>query len=130
MRIYLVCPVRKCPPEIKEKLEAYVAKLEADGHVVHYPHRDVPQDAPGPVICSLHRSAMVRSDAIHVWWEQGISTGTYFDFGMAYMLMTIRPDLKFVIVNPMKDVPVEKSYYGVLADLVENPHGYGHNTNL
>ena len=119
MRIYLICPVRRCTPEIKKKLDAYVARLEAQGHSVHYPHRDVDQKTDGACICREHYKAMQSADAIHVWWVPGISTGTYFDFGMAYALAQQNEALKFVIANP-EEAPEfnHHSYFYVLMVLI------------
>lgn len=113
--VYFVCPVRNCPDGVKEKLDAYVAKLEKKGYEVHYPHRNVNQEADGIHICDVHCIAMMRADEVHLWWIPGVSTGSYFDFGMAYMLKRFKPLLKFVIANP-EEAPEHnnKSYYAVL----------------
>lgn len=86
MNIYVICPVRCATAAESEMVSAHVAKLEAAGHVVHYPPRDVDQDdTTGARICDEHRDAMEAADAIHVFWNPD-SKGSHFDFGMAYAL--------------------------------------------
>lgn len=116
MNVYLVCPVRKCPPEIKAELDAYVAKLEAEGHHVHYPHRDVDQKASGVEICRHHADAMMDADEVHVWWvPDDISTGSYWDAGMAYMLQEFS-NIPIRLANPIPAAIDPKSYYAVLLE--------------
>jgi nucleoside 2-deoxyribosyltransferase len=82
MRIYLICPVRNAT----RTFESYVAELEAQGHTVHFPPRDVAQDCPtGQTICEKHRAAMIEADEVHVVWDVE-SKGSHFDLGMAYAL--------------------------------------------
>lgn len=108
MRIYIICPVRKAGSEI-DLVSAYVADLESQGHVVHYPPRDVDQtdDGVGLRICQHHRDAMEKADEVHVWWNPD-STGSHFDFGMAYALH--KP---VVVVNSPNRTP-NKSYTNIL----------------
>lgn len=64
----------------------YAEDLERNGHRVHYPPRDAPQDDPtGQVICETHRAAMLAADEVHVIWDVN-SKGSHFDLGMAYAL--------------------------------------------
>ena len=81
--IYLICPVRNCPPHIKTILDNYVASLENEGHLVYYPHRDTEQDADEMAIVKDQRNAVELSDEVHVYWYKN-SDGSYFDFGMAF----------------------------------------------
>jgi len=104
--IYLICPVRGCSEEVRTKLDAYVAKLEEDDCMVHYPHRDVPQDGTEVDIIGKHVAAMLQSDEVHVWWD-GNSTGSHFDLGIAWLMKwlcsehAISPTyIKIVIANP------------------------------
>ena len=85
MRIYFVCPVRWCPPELKERLDAHVAGREAQGHEVYYPHRDTDQSAPEPDVIEHQRAAVEACDIVDVWWDVEISKGCLFDLGMAWM---------------------------------------------
>jgi hypothetical protein len=122
-KVYLVCPVRRCPPEITAEMDEYVAELERNGYKVHYPPRDADQTQDGVEICLAHWSAMVAAEEIHLWWVPGISTGTYFDFGMAYMLYHLDAEagsraIKFVIANPHQAPDHNQhSYYYVLNEL-------------
>ena len=141
--VYLICPVRRCTPSVRKKMDAYVAKLESRGYKVHYPPRDVDQsnDDGGVRICAEHIDAMMGCDEVHVWWDPS-SSGSHFDLGMAYMLTTIRTvlwmrlghvgmeelkktqdiqinlPLRFVIANPEQVTrDPEKSFTNVLLEL-------------
>jgi len=117
-QVYLICPVRNCPPEVGAKIKAYVTKIESEGKIVHYPPRDVDQAQGGLEICSQHRSAMVMCHEIHVWWDNK-STGSHFDLGMAFMLSQYKgTHLEFVLANP-EDVPatISKSFGNVIRRL-------------
>ena len=86
MKIYLICSVRNADTQSVAEATAYVQELEAQGHVVHYPPRDVSQDDPtGVAICAAHLNAMQECDEVHVLWDV-TSKGSHFDFGMAYAL--------------------------------------------
>ena len=113
MKAHLICPVRNCTPETKEFLDQYVVKLEEQGYTVHYPQRDVDQtdDGIGFTICDAHRKAMLEADEIHILWDK-TSTGSHFDFGMAFMLANFKP-VKFVCISPFEKTP-HKSYGNVL----------------
>lgn len=118
-RIFMINPVRNCPVETMDKIYSYVEKLEEDGHVVHFNHRDVDQedDGVGLNICTKHRTAMLQSDEVHVWWDD-TSKGSYFDLGMAFLQAAENPDLKFVVVNDIERT-LTKSYRNVLMALAE-----------
>jgi hypothetical protein len=150
--IYLICPVRRCTPEVRAVMDAYVAGLEARGHKVHYPPRDVDQsnDDGGVRICQEHLHAMLACDAVHVWWDPA-STGSHFDLGMAYAMHAIRlvlhlklgvsglkeldqkhgidvgPIPQFFIANhdQVKTDP-EKSFTNVLLSMAEMPRVVTH----
>ncbi len=94
-KCYLICPVRKATPQQVSDMEAYVDALESTGeYSFHLPHRDVNQtnDDGGVRICMEHADAMLGCHEIHVWLDQygGLSTGSHFDLGMAYMLNLAR----------------------------------------
>jgi len=84
-KIYIICPVREATPEKRAALEAYTDMLEDAGHLVHLPHRDTDQEAPGFEICMANGAAIQMSDEIHVFWDEE-SRGSLFDLGMAFML--------------------------------------------
>ena len=86
MNIYIICPVRCASPSDVEMWRAYADALRSEGHVVHFPPDDAPQDDPtGAEICRVHRDAMVAADEVHVFWDSW-SYGSHFDLGMAYAL--------------------------------------------
>lgn len=84
-KIFIICTVRGASDEYKAKLEAYVAKLEADDHEVHLPHRDTKQDASSMEICLQNTFAINSSDEVHVFYNDK-SQGTHFDLGVAFGL--------------------------------------------
>jgi hypothetical protein len=121
LKIYLICPVRRCGEEEKKLLYGYVDKLETAGNKVFYADRDVNQNDPtGLGIVTAERSAILEADEIHVWWKQrsdgsSESEGSVFDFGMTWMAIAFMPDKKIVIANPnMVYAPSHKSYTTVL----------------
>ena len=89
MKIYLICPVRKCGKQEKKLLYEYVHRLEADGNEAFYADRDVNQnDDTGLGIITAERKAILWADEIHVWWKadkkgKSKSEGSVFDFGKA-----------------------------------------------
>ena len=84
---YIICPVRNATFQEKQILDAYVAKLEAKGRLVHYPPRDVEQehDPIGLKILGKHREAMRNCQLVHLFFNPA-SQGSLFDCGMAYVL--------------------------------------------
>lgn len=121
--IYLICSVTNATDKDREYADAYVKALEARGHKVHYPPRDVDQNGTGTEICEAHRAAMYKADEVHVIWNPD-SKGSHFDFGMAYMLRFVVRDLgdmgdvKIVLVNDPGQTET-KTYGNVLCDLQE-----------
>jgi len=129
MKIYLICPVRKCGKKEKKLLYEYVRQLEAAGNEVFYADRDVNQnDDTGLGIITAERKAILWADAIHVWWKadkkgKSKSEGSVFDFGMAWMAMAFMPEKRIVIANPqMVKAPPYKSYTTVLMILDAAEH--------
>lgn len=112
MRIYVICSVKGgTPPEVAE----HVARMEAAGHEVHFPPRDVDQDDPtgGDRICREHREAMLACDRVDVFYDER-SGGSKFDLGMAYVLD--RPiDLVAVV---FEDAAAPKGYLRMLRSYV------------
>ena len=108
MRIYVICPVRKCGDDERARVFKYVMHLEADGHSVFFPHRDLNQDdRTGVEICNEERAAMRGADEVHIWWDVE-SFGSHFDLGMAFAL-----EKPLVLVNDPHDTN-EKSYLKVI----------------
>lgn len=119
MKIYIICPVRNTNPEIQDSILAYVHKLENDGHMVHFPPRDVDQTDPtGIIICRKHHAAMVDADEVHAVWDS-TSYGSHFDLGMAYAL-----GKKVVIERLIHPDTEGKSFTKVIQDLAGNQFFY------
>lgn len=85
-KIFLISPVRNVIQTERPKIVAYVQKLEAEGHRVHWPARDTPQDdSTGIDICLFNLDAITAANEVHIWYYQG-SQGSIFDFGMIFAL--------------------------------------------
>lgn len=83
MKTFLICPLRGKQPSSFENM---VKRLEADGYIVHWPHRDTDQnDESGFRICSDNAKAIAAADVVHVIWD-GDSQGCLFDLGVAFAL--------------------------------------------
>jgi len=109
MYIYLVCSVRDADEESKRIADEYVAKLEAEGHQVHHPPRDVDQDSEtGLEIVEEHFEAMKKCDEVHFLWNPK-SFGSHMDLGMAVGL-----GKKLVPVQIFGEDDEGKSYWKVM----------------
>jgi nucleoside 2-deoxyribosyltransferase len=105
MKITIICPVRNGTPQ---EVIDYVAKLENEGHQVHFPPRDNPQSDPiGYDICNTMRNAIDWCDEVRVIYNPN-SQGTHFDLGMAFALHK-----KVIIMNDPNDNTPGKSYIKV-----------------
>lgn len=112
MRIYIICAVRNAAPERISELRAYASRKRAEGHDVHFPPDDAPQDCPtGDAICRTHLVAMRSADEVHVFWDV-TSSGSHFDLGMAYAL-----GKKIIPVACEQPDPAGKSYWKVICRL-------------
>jgi|FLOH01.1.fsa_nt_gi hypothetical protein len=113
MNIYITCPVRGITKEEVTFLKEYVTSLENEGHEVHYPPRDTPQDDPhGMKICLNNREAIIWADEIHIFWNPN-SQGSKFDFGMIFAL-----DKLVMLINRSDIKPTKyKSFENVLIEL-------------
>lgn len=93
--VFLICPVREANEKQKQRMMAYIEKLEADGNRVYYPARDTNQvDDTGYRICEDNRRAIVHSREVHIFFDPG-SKGSLFDLGIAFAW-----DKTLRIVNP------------------------------
>ena len=112
MKIYIVCAVRNATAARVAELREYAEAKRAEGHHVHFPPDDAPQEDPtGEAICSTHLAAMRECDEVHVFWDVK-SSGSHFDIGMAYALgKPMRP-----VACETPDGP-EKSYWKVMCAL-------------
>lgn len=85
MYIFILSPVRKITTEWREGLLNYAHLLEKQGHKVHLPFRDTPQnDNTGFGICQTNAMAIMDADEVHVAYD-GISQWL-FDLGIAFVL--------------------------------------------
>jgi len=120
-KVFVICPVRNATLEIKQRLEDYVAKLEKDGYLVHYPPRDTDQSDPiGNQICEQNFRAILEADEVHVFYDE-TSTGLYFDMGGTFMLTQVlgyKKKIVFVNKDDVEDKP-GKSFQNVLKFLDE-----------
>lgn len=86
MKIYVICAVRNAPQEYVSRIREQIQRAREQGHVVHFPPDDAPQEDPtGSAICAVHLSAMKQCDQVWVYWDVE-SKGSHFDLGMAYAL--------------------------------------------
>ena len=120
-KVFIICPVRNLTPEEDKEIKAYIGMLESKGIKVHYPPRDTNQnDSIGLRICSDNKKALRESDRIDIYLNSS-SSGTLFDFGMAFafekpIYLINRDDLKptdgkrFVIVLLALDELYKKKY--------------------
>lgn len=110
--IYIICAVRGASPERVEIIRRYVRGLRQQGHTVHFPPDDAPQDdQTGAAICATHLAAMKAADTVHVFWDVD-SKGSHFDLGMAYAL-----GKEICPVECEKPDGKEKSYWKVMCAL-------------
>jgi nucleoside 2-deoxyribosyltransferase len=85
MRIFLICPVRNISPAFKADVEAQIAHLRNEGHLVYCPLWDTNQSQPARRIVQTNRETMEQADAVYVAWD-GESQGVLFDLGMAFAM--------------------------------------------
>lgn len=121
--IYMVTPVRLANDDERAAMLAYAQQLEAEGHTVHLPHRDVDQrnDDGGTRICRRHRVAMAQANEVHIWVRPDgtISEGEHFDAGMAYMMALLREEpVTFRLCGHLLSPTEHKSFTNVLLKLV------------
>lgn len=118
-KIFIVSPVRNVSPEVEAEVLTYVAKLEAQGYIVHCPLRgDTDQyDVRGLIICLTNTDAIIRADEIHVWFDKE-SRGTLFDLGEIFVLLRLGFTKKVVLINEVEPTNT-KSFENVLLALVQ-----------
>ena len=110
---FIICPVREVTEEERQFIEDYVSKLEVQDYKVHYPARDTNQDdSIGTRICTENRDAIRNAREVHIYWN-GKSSGSLFDFGMAFMA-----EKPFVLFNRDSVQRTQyKSFQNVLLEL-------------
>jgi len=115
-RIFIICPVRNAESEVTRAIGAYVARLEAAGHEVHWPARDTDQtDDHGIFICITNCDAIIDADEVHIWWDLA-SVGSKFDLGMLFALLRLGLKKKVVLINEV-NYTADKSFENVLRAL-------------
>ena len=114
-KVFIICPVRNLTPEEDKEIKVYINMLESKGIKVHYPPRDTNQnDSIGLRICSDNKKALRESDRIDIYLNSS-SSGTLFDFGMAFAL-----EKPICLINRDKLKPTDgKSFINVLLSLDE-----------
>lgn len=115
MNVYVICAVRNATPDRVVAIRAYAEMLRAQGHHVHFPPDNAPQEDPtGEAICRTHLAAMREADEVHVFWDVK-SSGSHFDLGMAYAL-----GKQIVPVECEHPDGPEKSYWKVMCALASH----------
>ena len=110
MFIYIVCPVRQITESQKHRIEKYVAELEAQGHIVHLPFRDIVQEnITGWEACLQNGMAMANAERVDICYHSG-STGSHFDIGYC---LALRKPLKIAMVFTPK-TPEDRTFLDVI----------------
>lgn len=105
---FVICTVRNATEEYKKELEEFVAKKEAEGWIMHLPHRDTNQNATGLEICIENFNAISTADKVFIFYNPD-SQGTHFDMGVAFAIAQLvkigemeGPPLNIEIVQNIK----------------------------
>lgn len=126
--VFIICPVRQVPEEVRTTLEQYVVQLEQNGYHVHYPSRDTNQEDPtgGYDICMTNVDRIFHAHEVHIWYDPQ-SFGSCFDMGALVMVHFLGLRAKKVIVineKEIEDVP-GKSFLKVIKRLQRTTWGRG-----
>lgn len=110
--VYIICPVREVTPEQLDEMRAYVTELRKTCDVL-FPPDDTDQvdDTGGVRIVREHGDEVIRADRVEVFWHPD-SKGSYFDFGMAYVL-----DKPMKLIKEFVPDGPGKSYAKVLKEM-------------
>lgn len=90
-KIFIICSVKDADKKLRKRLERYAEKLEREGHKVHLPHRDTPQEdytTGGFNILNINTDAIIDADEIHIFYDHG-SHGSKFDLGSVWTLIRL-----------------------------------------
>lgn len=116
--IFLISPAGRLSLETREKIERYVAHLEAEGCDVHWPLRDTRPDNSD--ICLSNLRQIMERPEIHIWYNEknGYSK---FDMGALLMLVEVLKWDKKVVLANREDVffPKEESLIGAIQKTIE-----------
>lgn len=115
-KVFVICPVANATPEVRKKLEEYVANLEHKGYKVHLPHRDTNQadETGGYEVCRTNFQAIIESSEVHIWYDE-TSGGSKFDMGGIFMLVVMLGHSKKIVIANENEVPENnrKSFFKV-----------------
>jgi nucleoside 2-deoxyribosyltransferase len=108
-KIFIICPVRIITDEQRQEIDDYIKQKKEEGFSVHS-YKNINQVDPtgGVNICAQHRKVMLECDEVHVFFDAA-SSGSHFDFGMAFVL-----DKPIKLVKVYQPTPIGKSYQAVL----------------
>ena len=87
---------------LRDKMFHHKCELEAEGHTVSMPVFD-DFKGDGLALCEHNRALIKHADEVHLFWDQR-STGTLFDYGMAFAL---RKPVKIIYME-------EKTFRGIM----------------
>ena len=120
-RIHIICPVRGVTVGQMLEMDAYAARLRAEGYQVHYPPDSVNQeDETGFNICLGHFNSMIEANEVHVFWDLS-SKGSHFDLGMLFTMIYnpgFRVPPKLVLVKTFQEDGPGKSYVKVMQEII------------
>jgi len=91
---------------LKAKMMHHKGMLESAGHCVFMPAFDDHPAFTTLELCEHNRQLIKAADIVHIIWD-GRSTGTLFDFGMAFAL---NKRAKIIYLEPRTFVDLMKSY--------------------
>jgi nucleoside 2-deoxyribosyltransferase len=91
---------------LASRFQVEAAKLRHLGHTVRSPAFDSSIDLDELGICEHNRELITWADEVHIMWDQR-STGTIFDFGMAFAL---RKPIHIVYMEPKTLAGVMRKY--------------------
>lgn len=92
--------------QYQERMEKHAKKMVAEGHVVVMPTFDSEVDCDELQVCERNLHAMQFADEVHIIWDCR-STGTIFDFGMAFAL---GKRVKIIYLEPKTLMGVMEKY--------------------
>jgi len=89
--------------QYRNRFDSHASELRGQGHEVRIPAFDDHPDLDELGVCAFNREAIEWADRVDLIWDQR-STGTIFDFGMAFAL---RKPVHIVYIEP-------KTFKGVM----------------
>lgn len=92
--------------QYRQKFITLKGRLENEGHTVRIPAFDDHPEFDELQVCEYNRAAIEWADEIRIIWDRR-STGTIFDFGMAFMA---RKPFKIEYLEPKTFENVMRKY--------------------